>query len=99
MPETGVSFRELDLDQGAGVALKTQFIGLWIIGNVLSSIEAFYRKGSLSLVSRMTIGAISLGHRLMQVPAIINISSNIPVTFKTVTSRTGPLLLQERRRP
>jgi len=79
------------------MALKTEFIGLWIIGNVLSSIEALYRIGSLSLVNRVTIGAIPFGHRLMQEPAVIYISSNIPVTLKAVTNQAGPLHFEEGR--
>ena len=79
------------------MALKTEFIGLWIIGDVLSLIEALNRKGSLSLVNRVTIGAISFGHRLMQEPAVIYISSNIPVTLQAVTNRAGPLHFEEGR--
>ena len=79
------------------MALKTEFIGLWIIGNVLSSIEALYRKGSLSLVNCVTIGAIPFGYRFMQKPAVIYISSNILMTLKAVTNQAGSLHFEEGR--
>ena len=49
-PETCICLCGFHLDQISGVALEAEFIGLWIIGNVLSSIKSLYRKGSLPLM-------------------------------------------------
>jgi NAD-dependent dihydropyrimidine dehydrogenase PreA subunit len=84
-PETCICLCGFCIDQIPGVALEAQFVGLRIIGHVLSSIKTLYRKGRLPLVKGVTIRTISFSQGFMQVPCTIHISCNTRVAFKTVT--------------
>jgi hypothetical protein len=84
-PETCICLCGFYIDQIPGVALEAEFVGLRIIGHVLSSIKPLYRKGGLALVMGVTIRAISFSQGFMHVPRAIHVSCNSRVAFKTVT--------------
>ena len=96
-PECRFCVCELEVYQFTCVALETQRVGSRVIGNVLFPIKTFNRKGRLPLVNGMTVRAVALCRGLVKVPGIINISSNICVTFKAIAGRSCSPFFQEGR--
>jgi hypothetical protein len=84
--ETGVGFSITVLEQGVRMALKAKSVSFRIIRNILPCIKKLHRKGRFSLVRRMAVRAVSRSYGFVKISGGFNVSANIPVALKTVTS-------------